>query len=159
MRGLLFHYEDEPNIPNMGYWEATPLSFEMVPLCVDLSEDQRWAHRDGSFATIQEAQEQHADHLWVYLEVERLIPAGIPYKYLHDFVHPVDNVIYVIGPNSAPEGYKLDELGIRSQDKVVTIRNPRRSPNFAMESGLVAASVVYDRWFKVGYDIKWPPQS
>lgn len=160
--GLLFHYEGDSDFVDMSCWEAIPLNFGMVPLCVDLSEDQRWTPRDNTFESMYKAQEQFLDHTWVYLAGEKNIPEDASYQWLHDFEHPDDNVIYVVGPDySTPlsDGSPSYDISkIRKQDKIVNIRNPRE-PNFAMWGITAAAAVVYDRWYKIGYDKKWPQQS
>jgi len=72
-------------------------------------------------------------------EAERNIPTGIDYIELKDFIHPIDNVIYVTGKDSG--SVPLDSLNLEGH-YVVTIKTLN---DFAMWAIVIAGIVLYDR--------------
>ena len=155
--GLAFHYEPDTVIPSeLGLWDSICNAFEMYPFTID--ETGHYLTRKCSYKSIKDAFEDNRDKIWIYLAPERSIPGSpdyvrkhnnyipLKYEYLHELVHPRDNVIYVIGPDNG--GLYLPEIEIRPIDKVVTIRHAR--PMNELYAIIAGHIVAYDRWFKNG---------
>lgn len=85
---------------------------------------------------------KHKNKTLVYLEAERNMEKDVEFENLEDFKHPEEDVIYVIGKDSA--SLPLEKLPLEN-NHVVTIAT---RDNLALWSIVVAGIVLYDRKVK-----------
>lgn len=103
------------------------------------------------FPTLQAALDNHPNKTFVFLEFEPNMPLGISYNDLKDFVHPIGNTFYVVGPDEG--NLDLDNLfsqGYLTNNQVVTIKPPLTF-GYAVSgwSHVIAAIALYDRLAKL----------
>ena len=97
-----------------------------------------------TFPNLLDAINEHPDATYVFLEAERNIPDNINYTYLKDFVHPKEDVFYVLGKDSGTLSLdKIDKFD--NKFKVVSIKT---FYNFAMWAIVITGIVLYDRKVK-----------
>lgn len=102
---------------------------------------------DGSivsktYSSFQEVVDDNPKATYVYLAAERNIPKDIDFTYLKNFVHPKEDVIYVVGKDS---GTMLEEVPLLKGNHVVSIA---ADDNLALWALIVIGITLYDRKVK-----------
>lgn len=148
MIGLMFHYE-EASFVTVPYslWDDIAFSWGFDKLIiVDVDNIFPKRVRETTFLTLEEAMEAYSGFQFIYLMPKNSIPKGMGYEFLHEFTHPMDNVIYVLGPDV---GLKSKDLNMDNDSKLLTIMTERgNGAEHALWTIEVAMFIVYDRWFK-----------
>jgi hypothetical protein len=146
--GLLFHYEEDTIFHiKLALWEEvkTCWGFDNL-LCIDLAGEWLKRKRKFTYSNIKSAIENNSDYQYIYLLSEEYSKNYPEYEFLHNFEHPEDNVIYIIGSDSFGIPFPLD---MRNNSKIVSILTPCSNkgehPIWAIE---VATVVGYDRFVK-----------
>jgi len=98
-----------------------------------------------NYPTLEAIMEAYPDATYVYLEAERNIPEGMDFTWLHDFVHPEEDVIYVTRCDESI----LPLISLPMEGNHVVSVNTVNS--FAMWAVVIAGIVLYDRKVKGGY--------
>lgn len=145
---LLFHYEEDTIFHMiLPLWEEIKACWKFDRLlCVDLAGTWIKRKRKCTYPDLKSAIENNHTSQYVYLLSERYSKMQPKYELLHNFEHPEDNVIYVVGSDSFGIPLPLD---MRNDSKIVTILTPCHSkadhPIWAIE---VATAIGYDRFIK-----------
>ena len=119
MIGICFFFEDYNMNLYSGRWDgdirlwldtSTMYNFDKI-IEIDISTDERGKfydknktnHRFDRFKILEEAEEKYKDHHFVYMEDPRTLKLNNIWENsisLDNFIHPKENVIYVLGPDS-----------------------------------------------------------
>ncbi len=171
MVGVVFFFEDHQTNRQSGrevdiqVWRETvkPLGADRMIMVDQTLPGSTYQHTDEEIAfekhsTLESALNAYPDKTWVFTAPEVSIPGArvydkepapaLDYVNLVDFVHPTDEVIYVIGPDST--GLPLSKIAFPARSHLVTITTPR---NHDLWSFIVAALVLFDRKNKLNL---WP---
>src|SRR3989344_643973 len=158
MVAFLFYYEDSSTGTKSGadiadhLWRNTFQTFGFDSwIMIDNTEEGFNCQDAGMnferYTNLEEAKNAHPSATWVYLAPERSIPGApgykgresdphIKYEYLHDFEHPNDNVIYIVGSDIS--SLAVEDIPISPQNKLVAIKTA--ASNFILYA--FAAAVV-----------------
>lgn len=147
--GLLYHHEEDKLYEDIyDLWDAVAFNwgFDFL-IIIDLESKFSKRDRNTTFPTLEDAITTYPNHQYIYFMNESSVPEGLSFKYLHEFVHPRDNAIYVVGSDVGLDYGKLD---MRNDSKIVSIMTARGNGADhqlrTVDAGLVAA---YDRWKEV----------
>lgn len=167
MVAFLFYYEDVSTGTKSGadiaehVWRGTFQAFGFDSWIMIDNTEKGFNFEDAGmhferYTSLEQAQTAHPKVTWVYLSPERSIPGApgykgrssdphIKYEYLHDFKHPKDNVIYVVGSDMS--SLPIGNMVYSSRKKLVAIKTA--SANFILYAFPAAAIVSYDRFSKL----------
>jgi hypothetical protein len=93
--GLLFHNNDDSTsrfFIDYTYWDDF-LSIWGFDILIMITENDKYTGREHTYNTLDEAMQKYPNHIFIALD-----PAGE--TKLQDFIHPIDNVIYIIGSDN-----------------------------------------------------------
>jgi hypothetical protein len=144
MVGLLFHYEEDTIFnTSLSLWDEVKKCWGFDELiCVDLAG--RFPKRKLTYPTMAQAIEHNPNYQYIYLLNKRYIDSE--FELLHNFKHPIDDVVYIIGSDSFGISLPLD---MRNNSKIVSIKTATpqdtNHPIWAIE---VATAIGYDRFIK-----------
>lgn len=145
---LLVHYEEDTIFHiELALWEEIRNCWKFDNLLyVDLSGTLIKRKWKLAYPDLKSVIESNPDHQYIYFLPERYAKTQQKYELLHNFEHPKDNVIYIIGSDLFGIPLPLD---MRNNSKVVNILTPCNNkadhPIWAVE---VATAIGYDRFLK-----------
>jgi len=155
MIGLIYHYDDRGmEVFSHNLWQNTLCGYGVTPFCVDISTEPKFSESAQRYRSLIEIQMMLPDLEYVYLIPEMKIPGSpifsgpptdrvLPYKFLHEFQHPIDDVMYVIGADST--GLDIQNLDLSGRNSIVSLQT---NGLWQFWSFPVAVMVIYDRWLK-----------
>jgi hypothetical protein len=141
---LLIHYEEDTIMfTSRAFWGEIQACFDFDRLFyVDI--ENKLNKGKNIFSNINEVIKNNPDYEYVFMLPGNNVPRDLKREFLIDFIHPKDNVIYVIGSNSF--GLPIMPKIIK-KSKIVSILLPCGSSRPMWDSE-VAICVGYDRWIK-----------
>ena len=171
MIGFIYFYEDGNVIENMGkdmtFWNTIKVSGSFdLQICIDVTT-AKFSHTNSGYQqynTLQEAQAANQGYRYVYLIPEHRIPGsptwtGLPKHYpslahkytkLTEYMHPIDNVIYVVGSNSTGTGALIAyELDLSGDNELLHINIEGINTPITLWSNDALQRVVNDRLMKL----------
>lgn len=154
MIGVVTYWDEQvladSKILDTDIWKSTVKPLDATHLLVVDESDLKPEWGDLAityeiYPTLDAVMSEYPEATYVYLEASRNIPDGIEFDSLSDFIHPAEDVIYIVGPDSS-----VLPIGSLPMDgnHVVSISTV---DGFALWSVVVAGIVLYDRKVKGGY--------
>jgi len=132
MIGVIVHWDNAAwiNDPDrirtvMKFYTLTMKAFGLSHLDVITTEDIAWADAEiefDQFPTLEACINAHPDHKFVVLEKADNYPEET-FTNIRDYIHPVDNVSYVIGSD-----YSQVNMSLFTNPDLITIDTPVSIP-------------------------------
>lgn len=144
MIGLAYHSEVE-EVLGYGHWDEVMATMGFDRLLI-IDPAKTYPVYDQSYASLVDMIKAYSDHLFVFMSIERSLPDGRRVQYLQDYVHPLTDVIYVVGANYID----LDVSVIRVNDIMLSVdtAKPNRG-NHEFRSTSIGLILGYDRYTKL----------